>query len=388
MAERKSGREKRSLAGSRAEHAEVRWGTTCAGRSWVEHRHLRRVLALGATGCSVLLCSTALALPTPNRVLTESGDSYPPSNVEAADRSPQVDDERGSSSPPKAEAMETDRRFEDMQAARPPHDAKFIGERKRGVERPQHSTDGGVACRPKPASCDDAHRPTPPPAVCCCQTAQAPDVGSSGAAETFGREVLVILAPLGILLKGWEVSTLSLKTRGEIGGTGVAGGIHVPLLGPMQDFGPVGGFTAYAGGGGNGQRGGRLGATQLRLGLGIRSESAVFAVQGVGGVNGWREQIPESAEGGTEFEARWMVGEWGPALSVFVRPTWVTNHERRNASRLEGVHELTVGMRVSVSREIPIAARIAYQETMGTQMVVVGFGSGVLDWIVDYEREP
>jgi hypothetical protein len=158
------------------------------------------------------------------------------------------------------------------------------------------------------------------------------------------------------------------------------------MLGPVTDFGAVGGFTAYAGGGSNGSGRGFLGAMALRLGVGLRSNTFVFALQGVGGVSGWRDQIPASAEGGAELGARWMLGEFGPALYFFARPSWVTDRQRRAASRLEGIDEATVGMRVSVSREIPIAASISLTETMGTQMLGIGFGSGTLDWIVDYDR--
>jgi hypothetical protein len=190
------------------------------------------------------------------------------------------------------------------------------------------------------------------------------------------------LAPLGILLKGWEVSAVHLVQRGNIGGTGAAGGVHVPLLGPVEDFGIAGGFTAYAGGGGNGQRRGTLGTMSLRLGLGLRARHVVFSLLGVGGLSGWSEQIPASAEYGPEAGVRWDIDDIGPVLHFFARPTWISSGQRRTASRLDGIHELTLGIRVAVSKEIPIAASISYTETMGTQMVVVGFGSAMLNWIV------
>jgi hypothetical protein len=228
--------------------------------------------------------------------------------------------------------------------------------------------------------------PPPSPTVCSCQSTPAPEPASSGEGESFLRQMYLILSPLGIFLKGWEVSALHLVRRGEVGATGVAAGSNVPLLGPMRDFGAVGGFTAYVGGGGHARRVGSLGAMSLRLGLGLRTSDVVFALQGVGGISGWREQIPASAEGGAELATRWMMGEFGPVLHFFARPTWLTSRERRAASRLQGPHELTAGMRVSVSSEIPIAASVSYTETMGTQLFEVGFGSGMLDWIVDYDR--
>jgi hypothetical protein len=302
---------------------------------------------MGTSASAALLSGVASALPLPDEAPTEEVVPAPPSQTQTADPSVQEEED-----------------------AEPAHGLTVAAD---------------ASC-PAPDAPEGRCPPTPPPAACCCQTAPASAGATSATDDSFTRQALLILTPLGILLKGWEVSALHLVQRGEVGGTGLAGGVHVPLLGPMTDFGAVGGFTAYAGGGGNGARVDFLGAMALRLGVGLRTNSVVLALQGVGGLSGWREQIPASAEGGGELAARWMLGEFGPVLHFFARPTWVTDQQRRAASRLDGIHELALGMRVSVSREIPIAASISYAETMGTQMVVIGLGSGMLDWLVDYDR--
>jgi len=235
-----------------------------------------------------------------------------------------------------------------------------------GAPRPGHESE------PLQVASDPA-APCPRCDACCPRPSNWPDADLR---ESF-------LYPLGLPLAGWELNVLHLVPRDDLGGNGLAGGIRLPMIGPGYDFGVVGSFNAYLGGGTSDNGVGWLGAILLELGVGADlSRRLTLGLLGGAGVSGWQDQIPDGVEVASEVVLRWEVYRtYGPFIYLYGRPSWIpTSEERRRESRLSGIHELTAGLRIAAEKRFPLAAELSCTETMGTQLIVLSFGAALFDF--------